>query len=164
MSKKIFAGVSILLVLIMALCSMTAFAADDDTAGIPKDVEDISDILEVTDETGDSDFVPIPDPTQPSDNETRPTEDETEPATQEIAYKAGDVNGDGEIDVNDVTTYQLTLAGKLSVTEAFTKNCNTVTDQKRNIIDVTAIQFYLAGTFKRLPVTPDGYYAEIIRP
>lgn len=76
----------------------------------------------------------------------------------------GDVDGSGAIDINDATAYQLTLAGRQAVTPAFELNGNTVTDGKKNIIDVTGIQCYVANVFKKLPVTLDGYYAEIIRP
>ena len=93
--------------------------------------------------------------------ETNPTET-TEPAGP--VKKIGDVDGNGTIDVNDATFYQLTLAGRQAVTPAFELNGNTVTDGKKNIIDVTGIQYYVAKVFKKLPVTLDGYYSEIIRP
>ena len=81
-----------------------------------------------------------------------------------VFYIPGDVDGNCTVDINDVTYYQLVLVGKQSETECFLKNAETYTDQVRNIRDVTVIQIYLAGIYKRLPVTPDGYYAQLIRP
>ena len=85
-------------------------------------------------------------------------------AIYSVYYEPGDVDGNGIVDINDVTVYQLTLIGKLSQTAAFKKNAETYTDQLKNIRDVTSIQMYLAGIYRQLPVTPDGYYAEIFRP
>ena len=81
-----------------------------------------------------------------------------------VYYEPGDVDGNGIVNINDVTVFQLTLIGKLSQTAAFKKNAETYTDQLKNIRDVTAIQMYLARIYRQLPVTPDGYYAEIFRP
>ena len=81
-----------------------------------------------------------------------------------VEYLAGDVDGNLVVDINDVTTYQLTLVGKMDETAAFIKNSSTYTDQMRSIRDVTAIQLYLTGQLRKLPVTPDGYYSEIMRP
>ena len=165
MNKKyLYAVVSVLLVVIMSLCSMTVFAAENDgTAPIPVETEaiedDLGDAIEIPERPAATDFPDSTNDTYQSDNE-----DNSQPVSQEVVYKAGDVNGDGEINVNDVTDYQLTLVGRKEVTPAFTKNCNTVTDAKTNIIDATAIQYCIAGTFRKLPITPDGYYAEIIRP
>lgn len=165
MNKKyLYAVVSVLLVVIMSLCSMTVFAVENDNiAPIPVETEAIEDDLDG--------FIEIPerpasteDPDSTGDTNQSDNEDNSEPEPQEVVYKAGDVNGDGEINVIDVTDYQLTLVGKKEITPAFTKNCNTVTDAKTNIIDATAIQYYIARTFIKLPITPDGYYAEIIRP
>ena len=96
-----------------------------------------------------------------SSDQTDSTES-TEPSSP--VKLVGDVDGSGAIDINDATAYQLTLAGRQTVTPAFELNGNTVTDGKKNIIDVTGIQCYVAKVFKKLPVTLDGYYAEIIRP
>lgn len=85
-------------------------------------------------------------------------------ASTTVEYEPGDVDGNGIVDVSDVTVYQLTLIGKLSQTAAFKKNSETYTDQIKNIRDATAIQMYLVGIYRQLPVTPDGYYAEIFRP
>ncbi len=84
--------------------------------------------------------------------------------TQTVVQKAGDVDGSGVVDINDVTFYQLILAGKQEVTDAFTLNSEAVTDNKRNIIDATGIQAYVAKSIVKLPITLDGYYSEIIRP
>ena len=81
-----------------------------------------------------------------------------------VYYEPGDVDGNGIVNINDVTVFQLTLIGKLSQTAKKKKNAETYTDQLKNIRDVTAIQMYLARIYRQLPVTPDGYYAEIFRP
>ena len=81
-----------------------------------------------------------------------------------VVKKIGDVDGNGDVDINDVTTYQLTLAGKQEVTDAFNLNSEAVTDNKRNIIDATGIQALIAKSIVKLPITLDGYYSEIIRP
>ena len=81
-----------------------------------------------------------------------------------VEYLAGDVDGNGIVDVNDVTVYQLTLVGKLDETPAFQLNSNTYTDKQKNVRDVTAIQLYLINILRKIPITPDGYYSEILRP
>ena len=88
----------------------------------------------------------------------------TTSANGATARKYGDVDGNGVVDINDVSTFQLTLLGILEPTEAFNRNSNTYTDQKTSIRDVTVIQLYLVGRFRKLPITPDGYYAEILIP
>ena len=140
MSKKVLLTiVSVALVMLMAFSSMFIVAAVDA-------IDDpIPDFTEETSDTSETE-------------ETETTEDPNNP------YKAGDVNFDGEIDINDVTFYQLTLVGKQEVTAAFERNGDTVLDAKKNIKDATCIQYYVAKIFKILPVTTDGYYAPIIRP
>ena len=81
-----------------------------------------------------------------------------------VVYKAGDVDGNGVINIDDVTVYQLTLIHKLPESEAFLKNAETYSDQKISIRDVTVIQLYLVGRFRKLPITTDGYYSQILRP
>lgn len=142
--KFLFAVISLVLAFVMSLSVMTVFAVESDDTIIPDPTDATQDITVPT--TGDEQG------------------DDTPGGTDEVQYKAGDVDGNGVIDINDVTTYQLTLAGKQQVTAAFTKNSETVTDSKRNITDATGIQYYVANVFKKLPVTPDGYYSEIIRP
>ena len=143
MNKKfLFCIVSVLLVTLLAASSLFMVSA----AGDPE-------VPEYTAETGAT-F---------STDESIPDETgSTEPA--ELVKLVGDVDGSGVVDINDATAYQLTLAGRQSVTPAFELNGNTVTDGKMNIIDVTGIQYYVAKVFKKLPVTLDGYYSEIIRP
>lgn len=89
--------------------------------------------------------------------------EEIQPSTS-VNYLPGDVDGNGIVDITDVTVFQLTLINKLDKTEAFLKNSNTYTDQKTNIRDATVIQLYLVGKFQKIPITPDGYYSEILRP
>lgn len=141
MSKKILLTIiSLALVMLMAFSSMFIVSAVD-----------------AIDETVPGDFTEETTDTEETE-ETETTEDPNNP------YKAGDINADGEIDINDVTIYQLTLVGKQEVTPAFERNGDTVLDAKKNIKDATGIQYYVAKIFKILPVTTDGYYAPIIRP
>lgn len=140
MNKKLLlCTASILLVMLLAMSSLFMVSAAGD-ANDPNSNETVA-----TFPSGDNEF-------------TNPTE------SSAPVKKVGDVDGNGTIDVNDVTFYQLTLAGRQAVTPAFELNGNTVTDGKKNIIDVTGIQYYVAKVFKKLPVTLDGYYSEIIRP
>ena len=141
MNKKFLSAITaVLTAALVSFSSIAVFAADGDDgpAVLPGDIVKVE-----NEDNGAGDEVVTP------------------PSLQK---KAGDVDGNGVVDINDVTVYQLTLAGRTSVTEAFNLNAETVTDNKFNITDATGIQFYVAGAFKKLPVTPDGYYAEIIRP
>lgn len=149
MNKKLLlCTASVLMVMLLAMSSLFIVSAADVSGNATAE--------ETKDETR-----PTFD-TYPTE-QTNPTES-TGPTEPEIVKLVGDVDGNGSIDINDATTYQLTLAGRQEVTPAFELNGNTVTDGKRNIIDVTGIQYCVAGVFKKLPVTLDGYYAEIIRP
>lgn len=140
MNKKLFlCAVSVMLVMLLAVSSLFMVSAAVDT-GYPTAEEETGATFS-TDQT-----------------------DSSEPTEPTLVKKVGDVDGNGEIDINDATAYQLILAGKQAVTPAFELNGNTVTDGKKNIIDVTGIQCYVAKVFKKLPVTLDGYYSEIIRP
>ena len=58
----------------------------------------------------------------------------------------GDVNGDGKIDANDVTTLQMYIAkyADVTVNEAV---ADVDGNGKINVLDVTAIQKYVAGGF-----------------
>ena len=58
----------------------------------------------------------------------------------------GDVNGDGKIDANDVTTLQMFIAkyADVTVNEAV---ADVDGNGKINVLDVTAIQKYVAGGF-----------------
>ena len=87
-----------------------------------------------------------------------------QPATVSDEYNPGDVDGDGNIDINDVTALQSVFVGLASKTETFTRNGDTNVDGKINIWDATVIQLKIAGLYRELPVTVDGYYARIIQP
>ena len=144
MNKKfLFTIAAVLTAILVSFSSIAVFAAGE--AGMPEGV------VKRENSAGDVN----------TDTETTAPENTTPVSLQK---KAGDVDGNGEVNINDVTVYQLTLAGKIGVTDAFNLNAETVTDNKFNITDATGIQYYVAGTFRKLPVTPDGYYAEIIRP
>ena len=144
MNKKVLLCLaSVMLVMLLAASSLFIVSAASDT-NLSKSEE-----TSATFETGYT-------------GSTEATEATTEAQTPQKLV--GDVDGSGVIDINDATEYQLILAGRASATDAFALNSNTVTDSKRNIIDVTGIQYYVANVFKKLPVTLDGYYSEIIRP
>lgn len=87
----------------------------------------------------------------------------TEPPTG-VVYLAGDVDGNGTVNIRDVTIFQLTLVGAIEETSAYRLNSNVIKDKVINIRDATVIQMYLVGKYKKLPITPDGYYADVIRP
>ncbi len=131
--KRTFVIVSLILAMLMLMSSVSVFA---ESSAVPVETVNIDDqITEITEgETG-----------------------------EQITYNAGDINGDGAVDINDATDYQLTLVGRKDVTPYFEKNGDTNIDQKKNIYDVTVIQYRVAGIYKKLPVTADGYYAEIIQ-
>lgn len=154
LNKKILiAAIAVLLAALMSISTMGVFALEksgstSSITGVEVETEDESIETNNTDET----------------EPTEATETTEATGSTEVAKKAGDVDGDGDIDVNDATTYQLILAGKEEPTPAFEKNAETVTDGKKNITDVTGIQAYVAKVLIKLPITPDGYYSEIIRP
>ena len=88
---------------------------------------------------------------------------ETE-ASSGVVYLAGDVDGNGTVNIRDVTILQLTLVGAIEETSAYTLNSNVIKDKVINIRDATVIQMYLVGKYRKLPITPDGYYADVVRP
>ena len=79
-------------------------------------------------------------------------------------YLPGDVDGDGVVNVNDVTVFQLTLVRIYQQTEVFTLNADVFTDRKITLRDATTIQMFLVGMYRKLPVSPDGYYSDVVRP
>ena len=89
-------------------------------------------------------------------------------AGEEIAYNPGDINGDGKVNINDATEYQFILSGNRETNPYFEKNSNTYIDVKnttsKNADDITAIQLFLAKTYRDLPVSSEGYYTRIIQP
>lgn len=62
-----------------------------------------------------------------------------------IAPLKGDVNLDGEVNINDVTELQLGLAGKTDLSDAQKTVAEVYIDGKNNIRDVTMIQLFLAA-------------------
>ena len=82
----------------------------------------------------------------------------------DVISMSGDVNGDGVVNIDDVTEYQFILAGSKEATDAFEMNGETYADGKKNINDVTVIQYYIAGILKKLPVDKDGYDPTIYQP
>ena len=137
---------ALILALTLVLASFSVMAA-----GNPAKIDDdpITDTSE-TNPVDDNDVtVPQTDPTQP---------------TVSSVYISGDIDGDGDVDIDDVTTLQSVFLGLVPKGEVVTRNGDTNVDGKINIWDATVIQLKIAGIFKKLPVTTDGYYAEIIQP
>lgn len=141
MYKKVF--VTIIAALMVALMSFASVSAAED----PK-----------------KDEFPVIENADSSENSASEQNAEESGSKSTATRIWGDVDGSGVVDVNDVTEYQLILVEKHAKTDAFDYNGDANIDGKKNIWDVTTIQYYLAGTFKKLPVTTDGYYGEIIRP
>ena len=85
-------------------------------------------------------------PTEPSS--TAPASDDEEPTTapvNKIAYLAGDVDGNGKVNVKDVTAIQKFVAKIITLdAENAELAADVNTDTKINIKDATAIQKYLA--------------------
>ena len=59
----------------------------------------------------------------------------------------GDVTGDGQIDVNDVTAIQLYLARSQSFTDKQKEAADVNKDGKISVLDVTRVQQYIARSF-----------------
>ena len=57
----------------------------------------------------------------------------------------GDVNLDGEVNVNDVTELQIALTGSKTLSDAQKTAAEVYTDGKNNMRDVTMIQLFLAS-------------------
>lgn len=63
----------------------------------------------------------------------------------EITPLKGDVNLDGEVNINDVTELQIALTGSKSLSDAQKTVAEVYIDGKNNIRDVTMIQLFLAA-------------------
>lgn len=66
--------------------------------------------------------------------------------------KLGDVNGDGKVDIGDVTAIQKHIANIIELKGIYLKAANTNCDSIVNIIDVTGLQRSLAGISGKYPV------------
>lgn len=67
--------------------------------------------------------------------------------------KIGDVDGNGEIDINDATTIQKVLAKLTENPENYDTVADVNSDGIVNVRDVTVIQKYLAKYYNELPYT-----------
>lgn len=65
----------------------------------------------------------------------------------EDIYQIGDVNHDGKIDINDATTTQLYLAGKVAASSVALDKADITYDKKVNIRDATLIQLIVAKKY-----------------
>lgn len=72
---------------------------------------------------------------------------EPEPEPEPVAHKPGDVNGDGKVDVNDVTLLQYYLADMETLDDAQKAAADITGDGVINIEDVTRIQYILADLY-----------------
>lgn len=68
----------------------------------------------------------------------------------ETTPRKGDVNLDGEVDINDVTELQLALTGSKNLSDAQKTVAEVYIDGKNNIRDVTTIQLFLAALVESL--------------
>ena len=100
--------------------------------------------------------------TAPTFATTDKTEETQTQAT--VNYLAGDVDGNGTVSIRDVTVYQLVLVDRMEKSETFLTNYDVLLDYKSNIRDVTVIQMYLVDIYTKLPISSDGYYAELFKP
>lgn len=65
----------------------------------------------------------------------------------EDIYQIGDINRDGKIDINDATTTQLYLAGKVAASSVALDKADITYDKKVNIRDATLIQLIVAKKY-----------------
>ncbi len=148
--RFMLSAIALLIAALVCFSAVTVYASEE-AGGEPKVIDkEIESVDDYIDNVGSS-----------------PVGDETDPETnggEEVTYLAGDVDGNGKVNINDVTIYQLTLVEKIERTAAFEKNGDTYLDAQKTLRDATTIQIYLSGVYKKIPVTTDGYYAEIIRP
>ncbi len=147
--KLMLSAISLLIAALVCFSAVAVYAAEE-AAPDPEVIKEVESVDDYIDNVGSS-----------------PVGDETDPETnggEEVTYLAGDVDGNGTVNINDVTIYQLTLVEKIERTAAFEKNGDTYLDNNKTIRDATTIQIYLSGVYRKIPVTTDGYYAEIIRP
>ena len=84
------------------------------------------------------DSITVSTPDQP-----KPTEPSTPDEPSETVL--GDVDGDGDVKIKDVTMIQRAAAFIVELTEAQTKAADVNADSKVNVNDATAIQRYVAG-------------------
>lgn len=76
----------------------------------------------------------------------------------------GDVNADGVVDIRDVSVIQKVLADLADAPDNFSKTANVLSDSTVDIRDVTTLQTYIVGKYTSIPISPDGWYNQIIKP
>jgi hypothetical protein len=72
-------------------------------------------------------------------------------ATAETTYSYGDVNGDGQIDIRDVTLLQKYYCCLVDIDKDSAKRADVNRDGISNMIDATIIQKYIMAVVKSLP-------------
>lgn len=99
--------------------------------------------------------------TEPSESSTVSTDKPTEPSDSTSTTPSvpdtdngilGDVNGDGKVNIKDVTEIQKYAAKLIDLTDAEKLRADVNTDVKINIKDATAIQKYVAKIETGLPI------------
>lgn len=66
----------------------------------------------------------------------------------------GDANGDGKIDIDDVTTIQMYAASLCELDEAAQKRADVGNDGSVNVDDATLVQLYIANIIMEFPRKP----------
>ena len=91
--------------------------------------------------------------TKPSDTTEPSTGDDTKPS-EPVVEKGilGDVDGDGKVNIKDVTLIQKYVAKLISFTDAEFIRADVTADSKVNIKDATAIQKYIAKIETGYPI------------
>ena len=99
--------------------------------------------------------------TEPSESSTVSTDKPTEPSDSTSTTPSvpdtdngilGDVNGDGKVNIKDVTEIQKYAAKLIDLTDAEKLRADVNTDVKINIKDATAIQKYVAKIETGMPI------------
>lgn len=73
---------------------------------------------------------------------------------EKLPAASGDINGDGKVDINDVTAIQKFIAKLDTPTAEQLSLADAYADGVLNIIDATCVQKLIAGLVSTLPVTP----------
>ncbi|MBQ8538448.1 MAG: hypothetical protein IJ433_02230 [Ruminococcus sp.] len=90
-----------------------------------------------------------PEATEPETKPVAPTQP-PQPTQPEVKYEIGDVDGDGRVDIVDVSEIQLHLAGVKTLSSSSLAAADANGDGDVNIIDATHIQRFLAKLIKKL--------------
>ena len=93
---------------------------------------------------------PVPVQDEPK-NDPKPVQDEPknepkdEPADKNEAYKGGDINGDGQVDVSDIAAAAAHIKGVSPLDEEAAKRADVNGDGKLNVTDIALIAAHIKG-------------------